>query len=66
MPMKLSDWARRMNISYTTAWRWWRDGKIPFPVKKIGGSIIVMEDEKDQCSNLRCPKCGEYIEVHLK
>lgn len=55
-----------MNISYTTAWRWWRDGKIPFPVKKIGGSIIVMEDEKDQCSNLRCPKCGEYIEVHLK
>ncbi|MER5916469.1 IS607 family transposase, partial [Streptomyces sp. NPDC001982] len=27
--MKLSEWARRQGVSYQTAWRWVKDGKMP-------------------------------------
>lgn len=40
--VKLSDWARREGISYITAWRWWRNGKLPVPVHQTpSGTIIV-------------------------
>ena len=27
--MKLSAWAKKQGISYRTAWRWFRDGRLP-------------------------------------
>jgi len=67
MPMKLSDWAKKMNISYETAWRWKRDGKIPFPVEKVGNTVMVMDDHpKPTTTELHCPKCGEIVEVELR
>ncbi len=40
--MKLSVWAKREGIHYMTAWRWWRNGKLPVPAYKTpSGSVMV-------------------------
>jgi predicted site-specific integrase-resolvase len=42
--MKLIDYAHKMGISYKTAWRWYKAGKLP--AKQMDtGTILVMEDE---------------------
>jgi putative resolvase len=43
--MKLSTYAKELGISYTTAWRWWRDGKIE-GYQTETGTIIVTEIEQ--------------------
>lgn len=46
--MKLTDWAKEQGISYLTAWRWCKNGKMPCPwYKAPSGSIIVTPDKKD-------------------
>jgi predicted site-specific integrase-resolvase len=40
--MKLSEYARRMGVSYKTAWRWWRAGKLDAH-QAATGTIIVRE-----------------------
>lgn len=49
--MKLSEWARRQGISYKTAWRWIRQGKMPVPFEQTPtGTILVKEPESaSQC-----------------
>lgn len=40
--MKLSDWAREKGISYQTAWRWYKAGKLPVRHEQMpSGTIIV-------------------------
>ncbi|MFP3158426.1 MAG: hypothetical protein RXR65_01450 [Hydrogenobaculum sp.] len=46
--MKLSQWAKKLGISYSTAWRMYQNGQIPNAVKLPTVSIIVLEDE---CEN---------------
>ncbi|MEU9362949.1 IS607 family transposase [Streptomyces sp. NPDC048301] len=42
--MKLSEWARRQGVSYQTAWRWVKDGKMPVPVTQApSGTWLVAE-----------------------
>lgn len=42
--MKLSEWARRQGVSYQTAWRWVKGGKMPVPVRQApSGTWIVTE-----------------------
>ncbi|MCW3816176.1 IS607 family transposase [Micromonospora sp. DR5-3] len=42
--MKLSEWARQQGVSYQTAWRWVKDGKMPVPVRQApSGTWIVTE-----------------------
>ncbi|MBU4374468.1 MAG: IS607 family transposase [Euryarchaeota archaeon] len=41
--MKLSDWARKQGISYKTAWRLWKAGKLNAHQLPTG-TVIVMED----------------------
>jgi len=44
--MKLSEWARTQGISYPTAYRWYRDGKMPenFTTERTKtGTILVYE-----------------------
>ena len=44
--MKLSEWARKQGISYKTAWRWVRQGKMPVPFEQTPtGTILVKEQE---------------------
>lgn len=42
--MKLSIWAKNQGISYRTAWRWFKEGKLPVPVEQtLTGTILVKE-----------------------
>jgi putative resolvase len=42
--MKLIDYAHKMGISYKTAWRWFKAGKIPGKQMDTG-TILITEDE---------------------
>ena len=43
--MKLSQWAKQQGISYTTAWRWWKQGKLPVQAEQTpSGTILVTPD----------------------
>jgi predicted site-specific integrase-resolvase len=40
--MKLSVWAKTQGICYTTAWRMFRDGRLPVPAEQLAtGTVIV-------------------------
>ncbi len=41
--MKLSDYAREEGIHYITAYRWWRDGKLPLPARQLPSGTIVVD-----------------------
>lgn len=44
--MKLSVWAKQQGITYQTAWKWWRAGKLPVAVEQMPtGTLIVKEQE---------------------
>jgi putative resolvase len=42
--MKLSDWARKSGISYTTAWRWVKDDAMPVPWRKTASGTILVDE----------------------
>lgn len=40
--MKLSIWTKSQGLSYKTAWRLWKDGKLPVPSKQLlAGTVIA-------------------------
>lgn len=40
--MKLSDWAEQQGITYKTAWRWFKAGRLPLPCTQTAtGTILV-------------------------
>lgn len=44
--MKLSTWAKKLGISYKTAWRLWKNGQLPVAAEQLAtGTIIVKEPE---------------------
>ena len=44
--MKLSAWAKANGLTYKTAWRMWRDGKLPIPAEQLAtGTVIVHPPE---------------------
>ena len=46
--MKLSAWAKTQGICYTTAWRMFRDGRLPVPSEQLAtGTVIVHVHEKN-------------------
>jgi len=45
--MKLSAWAKKQGISYQTAWRYFKDGKIPNARQMYTGTILIDEDIKE-------------------
>jgi len=46
--MKLTDYAKKLGVTYRTAWNWYTDGKIPNTIRSPSGSIIVLEGELDR------------------
>lgn len=42
--MKLSDWAKKQGISYLTAYRWFRDGKLPVEAYQSESGTIIIKD----------------------
>ncbi|MFF6995182.1 IS607 family transposase [Streptomyces sp. NPDC008313] len=46
--MKLSEWARQQGVSYQTAWRWVKAGRMPVPVRQApSGTWLVAEPAPD-------------------
>lgn len=43
--MKLSCWAKKQGITYTTAWRWFKRGKMPVPAFKTATGTILVEEQ---------------------
>ena len=41
--MKLSDWARANGVHPKTALRWFNQGTLPVPVRRIGPRTILVE-----------------------
>ena len=39
--MNLSEWAEAQHIHPQTAYRWFRDGRLPVPAQRVGGLIVV-------------------------
>ncbi len=40
--MKLSTWAKEQGLTYKTAWRMWRDGRLPVPAEQLPtGTVLV-------------------------
>ena len=42
--MNLTEWAHAQGIHVTTAYRWYREGKLPVPARKVGWLILVSPD----------------------
>jgi putative resolvase len=42
--VKLTEWARAQGIHVTTAYRWYREGLLPVPARKVGRLILVSPD----------------------
>jgi len=45
--MKLSEWAKKMGISYRRAWQMFKDGKLPNARQLPTGTIVVLEEENN-------------------
>ena len=46
--MKLSTWAKKQGISYRTAWRWFKEGKLPVPSEQTPtGTILIKESSEE-------------------
>ena len=47
--MKLSEWARKQGISYKTAWKWYKEGKLHVPAYQTPtGTILVKVSEEKE------------------
>jgi len=51
--MKLTAWAKEQGISYTTAYRWFKAGKIPNARQLDTGTILVDSGFSDAEEKLR-------------
>jgi putative resolvase len=43
--MKLSAWAKANGIAYKTAWRMWRDGKLPVPAEQLPTGTVIVQPQ---------------------
>jgi len=39
----LSEWAEREGVHYQTAWKWFRDGKLPVPARQTATGVILVD-----------------------
>ncbi len=47
--MKLSEWARKQGINYKTAWKWYKEGKLPVSAYQTPtGTILVKAGEEKE------------------
>jgi predicted site-specific integrase-resolvase len=43
--VNLKEWAEQEGVAYVTARRWFAAGKLPVPARKVGGLILVSQEE---------------------
>jgi putative resolvase len=59
--VNLTEWAHAQGIHVTTAYRWWREGALPVPARKVGRLILVSPDTA--ASPARPDAAGLYARV---
>jgi putative resolvase len=45
--MRLKEWAAQQGIHYQTAWKWFRDGKLPVPALQTPSGTILVQPAAD-------------------
>lgn len=50
--MKLKDWADKQGIAYLTAYRWFRDGKLPVKAYQTESGTIIVQDDTENSEKL--------------
>lgn len=50
--MKLSQWAKQQGISYTTAWRMWKNGRLPVPAEQMPTGTVIVHAEVPKASGV--------------
>jgi len=51
--MKLSDYAKKVGISYRTAWRWWKQGDLK-GYQLPSGTIIITDEDNSKSDLIAC------------
>jgi len=46
--MKLSVWAKSQGISYKTAWRMWKGGRLPVPAEQLATGTVIVHAEPNK------------------
>lgn len=68
--MKLADWARKQGIAYLTAYRWFKDGKLPAKSYQSTSGTIIVEDEdleqSMQSSDVSVIQSDDAINLFIK
>lgn len=49
--MKLSDWARKQGIHYMTAYKWFKEGKMPVPCYQAPTGTLMVSSDEVQCTS---------------
>jgi putative resolvase len=50
--MKLSHWAKQQGISYTTAWRMWKSGRLPVPAEQLQTGTVIVHAEAPKAAGV--------------
>ncbi|MGC8513146.1 MAG: hypothetical protein ACP5P1_08940 [Acidimicrobiales bacterium] len=53
MVVNLSEWADWVGVNKHTAYRWYREGKLPVPAQRVGRLILVNIDGAGSAQNTR-------------
>ena len=62
--MKLPDYAKHLGISYQTAWRWWKAGKLPHRAyQSETGMVIVDFNPSKETANGKINRAAIYARV---
>lgn len=61
--MKLSTWAKQNNISYLTAYRWFKAGKLPVSATQTKTGTILIEDKSIFSNDIQDEKIVIYCRV---
>jgi putative resolvase len=59
--VNLTEWARAQGVHVTTAYRWYREGNLPVPARKVGRLILVSPDTA--ASAAPAERAGLYARV---
>ncbi len=49
-PVKLSVWAKENGLTYRTAWRMWRDGRLPVPAEQLATGTVLVHPPQAQAA----------------
>ena len=60
--MNLTEWAHAQGIHAQTAYRWYREGKLPVPARKVGRLILVSPEAAAQAAR-KADGAGLYARV---